>query len=253
MKEETAEESGSSPQEQKELPKWSADEARWREYELFVADILKLRGKQESPKPWWQKILETAGGAALITVLIGGLLGQLINMSVQSYLQDRERKESARKAKNDQALLAYNKFLEQGAGKVEHAYNLIGDCIAASDNLIAVAKPEFNNNVEQKSKANVTYNEMATKWRSEKIQLGLLVKYYHHNDPGVTSAWQDAQEAVTNYMICARDLEVWPGDTPRPCENERTAVTNTLDVLTQRRLDVASKYELKVIDEPNAQ
>ncbi|HEY0003358.1 MAG TPA: hypothetical protein VGB17_01010 [Pyrinomonadaceae bacterium] len=252
-----------------ELPEWSDSETRWLEYEKFIAEVSKLRARPETPKPLWQKILETSGGAALITVLIGGILGQLINLSIQSSLKDREHRQSMLKARNDQALAAYNKFLEQGSETVKHAYGLIGNCLSASDDLISITKPEFNMTdlaqeqlkvqTAQKTDVRKKYNETFIKWREEREQLGLLMKYYHHNEAAVTSAWLRVQESTTNYMNCASDRHQQRFDSNVPedklpsCEDKKNAIRSALDELTKHRLEVESKYQLKIIDEPNSQ
>ncbi len=62
-------------------------------HEAFLAEVLRLRTKldqKQKEKLWWQRFLESSGGTALVTVLLGGLLGQLITSSVQVKQQERE-------------------------------------------------------------------------------------------------------------------------------------------------------------------
>jgi hypothetical protein len=64
----------------------------------------------ERPKLWWQAFLESSGGAALITVAIGGLLAQWINVHVQTATTEREFNNAWLRARGDQALTAYRDY-----------------------------------------------------------------------------------------------------------------------------------------------
>jgi hypothetical protein len=238
MESESSERRSNSLQDKKETPEWSDDDIQHLKREKLIAEALKIRSGQGSPKAWWQKILETSGGAALITVLIGGLIGQLISMSIQRSLKDRE-----------QSLIAYNKFLDQGADTVNKAYDLIGNCFSATDDLVTVAQPKFKK-TDDKRNAQKKFDEIVNQWQKDKIRLGLLMKYYHHNDGSITTAWKDVQEKNKAYMECAGKQQPWDEKenvTP-PCEDEKNALIDAVDKLTERRLEIASKYDLKIID-----
>ena len=61
------------------------------QHEAFIKEILTLRDKArgDNPKPAWQRFLETTGGAALITVLIGGIMGSIITGLIQQGSKQR--------------------------------------------------------------------------------------------------------------------------------------------------------------------
>src|SRR5437764_6648982 len=98
-----------------ETPKWSTEEKQLLQHESFVAEILKRRAPSENnqQKPLWQRFLETTGGAAVITVLIGGIFGQIISSSIQSSLKEREFQQAWLKERGDQALVANKEYLEK--------------------------------------------------------------------------------------------------------------------------------------------
>jgi hypothetical protein len=250
MEAKSTEQSNTTIQNENEPPEWSDNEAQWLKYEEFIAQVSKLRSRPESPKAWWQKILESGGGAALITVLIGGVLGQLISMNIQSNLSYRDFKQSLRKAQNDQALVAYNKFLDLGAETIKHAYELIGNCISSSEDLVSTKSADFNESQTQKDKIAQRFNDTGKQWRTEQLQLGLLMKYYHHDDADVACAWQTVQDTTTAYMKCERSIYANTKGAPESCQDQKQAIMKALDLLTARRLEVAKKYELKVLDEP---
>jgi hypothetical protein len=223
-------------------------EAQWARYEEFIAEISK-RLRPEPAKPRWQKLLESAGGVALITVIIGGLLGQLISMYIQASLRDRDYEQTISKAQNDRDLADYTKFLDQGSETVKHVYGLVGTCVSASDDLIQVASDELNQEVlapderkkevAQKLEKRKKFNAADDKWREERDGLGLLMRYYHHNEDGVTVAWQGVQESTTSYMDCARakHKQYYAPDDPNDplpiCQVQRHAVLRALDALAQ--------------------
>jgi len=232
---------------------WSDEEAKWLHHEEFLAEILKRRVSLEAgrpARPRWQRFLESSGGTAVITVLLGGLLGQWINWSVQKGLKDREFQQQWMKARGDQALASYNQYLNQENEIVQKIYNLIGSCISASADLIILTSPEFapgsHTGIEaQRTAIRDKYIETDSRWRSEREKLGLLMSYYHHGQPEVAKAWDEAQEAVTDYMDGARkwymEHYMSPVDVSRACEKEEKLLKDRLASLT-KSLEASRRY-----------
>lgn len=193
-------------------------EAELLECRELVAEIIKWKARPESPSPWWHRILQSTAAAALITVLIGGIFGQYISNEIQKSQKDRENK-----------LTAYNKLLEQGHETINRAYALIGNCIAVSDDLITMQKHEFDHFNDQKEGFRREFTAVDKQWRAERIQLGLLMGYYHHNDQNVTSAWQTVQETTTAFLDCANEVDAKKDRSLNPCQSQKQAVMNALD------------------------
>ena len=213
--------------------KWTEEDQRLLHHEKFVAEIIRQRAKDENggkQKPAWQRFMESTGGAALITVLLGGLLGQCITNQIQKGQKDREHQQAVAlkdrefqqawlKARGDQALVAYQDYLKEEQEVVKRAYELIGNSISASDDLIAITRIDFNpyhpdySREESKiiSEQRITikdkYIEASAKWRTEREKLGLLMSYYHKGRADVADAWRAAQESITEYMNFAKDWE----------------------------------------------
>jgi hypothetical protein len=95
-------------------------------------------------RSWWQWLLESSGGTALITVIIGGLMGSLITAIIQIGIKSREFEQARVKSRGDQALVAYKDYLEQQRETMKHAYQLIGNCVSASDDLIDITGEYFD-------------------------------------------------------------------------------------------------------------
>ena len=243
------------------LPSWSSEEERLLRHEAFMAEALKQRasiGAGEQPKPWWQHILWSSGGTALITVLLGGIAGGLINWFVQSDLKDREFWQAYWRARGDQALVAYKEYLDQEREIVKRAYELIGSAISGSEDLITLTSSDFALDgfvgadrqmvKEQRVSFRDKYNTVDAQWRSEHEKLALLMSYYHHGRREVVAAWQEAQQSVTEYMDCARR---WHADHVRAsvdkntikgaCKAEKDNLAKKVEQLTTR-LEASRQY-----------
>ncbi len=234
-------------------PDLSDKEAKGLHYEEFVSEM-KKRGisleREHATKPRWQRFLESTGGTAVITVLLGGLIGQWINLTVQKSLKYRDFQQQWMKARGDQALVSYNQYLTQENEFIQRIYDLIGSCVSASADLIILTAPEFSpgshKGIEsQKTTVRKKYNEAISRWRSEKEKLGLLMGYYHYRQPDVFIAWGQVQEAVTEYMDAARKwyMEHYqsPIDTSQACENEEKILKDKLAGLT-KSLEASRRY-----------
>lgn len=156
---------------------------------------------EEKPKPRWQRFLESSGGTALITVIIGGIFGQWITASFQQNEKEREFQQAWMKSRGDQALVSYKEYLDQEQEVMKRAYELIGNSIAASQDLIAQTGKDFN--PEQQIEIQKKFNEVSVAWRSERTKLELLIGYYHPEQPQMLRDWQNLSEAVSVFVGCA--------------------------------------------------
>jgi hypothetical protein len=221
------------------LPKWSEEEARLLHHEAFMAELLRQRmppGKEERAKPPWQRFLESSGGTALITVLIGGIIGTIISGSIQEAAKDREL-----------SMIAYKEYLEKQQEVLQRVYERIGGSLSASDDLIKLSTKDYAvTSYEGKQKEEVSnlrdsikkkFDDSDIAWRNERDSLGFLMSYYHPKQVKVIEAWRGVKDSVTNYMRCADNwidnhflLEKKEAD--KACENERTAFSNSLQQLS---------------------
>lgn len=189
---------------------WSNEQRRLLDHERFQAEVLRLRGGQGGAtqgKPRWQRFLESTGGAALITVLVGGLFGKWISDAFEKS-----------RAENERSYLAHKEYLEQRLATINPALELIGNSVAAGEDLITLTRPDFDPNqflgpereatLANRREIRAAYNQADSVWRREKGRIGYLLAYYHPGVPGVTSAWGDLERAVTGFLDCARDWMV---------------------------------------------
>jgi hypothetical protein len=249
-------------------PQWSDDEALLLKHAALIEEIMQQRNAQERqeekknlPKSRWQLFLESSGGTALITVLIGGMFGQFISCSIQQGLKEREFQQTWLKARGDQALETYKDYLNQEQAVMKNAYEIVGNCISASDNLILSTgedfAPENVTGVDSRKmredilKFQGNYNKLIEQWRNQREQLGLLISYYHPRQPDVTQAWDRVRESVIRYSSCASDkYKARFIQNSRPnnrqeieeaCSAKKGDLKKELAVLTQR-LEEARKY-----------
>jgi hypothetical protein len=222
----------------------TVEEARILRHEAYIGQLLKYRipnHKPEPLKPAWQRFLESSGGTALITVIIGGIFGAVISGMIQSSAKDREFQQSWLKARGDQALTAYKEHLTKQQEVVNRAYDLIGKSISAGEDLIAISGVEFSvasyegeqRRRIEKHRADVIdkFNSSDAAWRSERDSIGLMIDYYHPRQDAVLNAWQGVENSVTGYLNCA---EKWRSenpvveDTSQACGNVRNDLTLNL-------------------------
>ena len=188
-------------------PKWTGDEERLLRHETFVAEVLEKRRARDGerrPNPAWQRFLESAGGAALVTVVFGSIAAGIINSLVQEKLKEREL-----------ALASYEAELKQQQDIATRIVDLVGTSVGAAEDLITLTTQDFDPSgfsgderkkiINQRTQIRQTYNSTDTQWRVDREKLALLIGLHSYGQSGITEAWGDAQQAVTAYKDCAED------------------------------------------------
>jgi hypothetical protein len=202
--------------------------------------------KDEKPKPAWQRFLETSGGTALITVLVGGMFGQFITWTFQEKAKEREFQQEWMKSRGDHALLSYKEYLDGEQELMRHAYELVGNNAAASEDLIEITGEEYAASDNPKTKQQMLemqkrYNAASAQWRVEGKKLEMLMGYYHQGLPQMRGDWRELSGAVSGYVKCASMWKaVWdakrnevptPEDVDGACGKERGRLDDSIDRL----------------------
>src|SRR6266480_3308905 len=93
----------------------SEQDERLLNYMAQVVSALRPQGEPSasSKSPWWKSLLQPSVLTALITVLIGGIMGNIIAATIQAGAKEREFQQTWMKARGDQALLAYKEYTDQ--------------------------------------------------------------------------------------------------------------------------------------------
>ena len=225
-------------------PVFSDKEARLLAREVLKAHVRKLRCQHHRGYRL-QRILDspamTALMTAILTITLGGIVGQWITASYQARLREREF-----------ALTAYKDFLAQKLEVERRAQTLIRSSIFAGDDLIASTGANFNPTrneadetdrkllEEQRYAVQKNFNDNDRQWRIEAGVVGVMMKYYHEGNQDVPLAWEKMQKSIDNYMKCA---ERWylvyiddPGktrDVASACQAEKEACAQDIISLTQ--------------------
>jgi hypothetical protein len=223
--------------------------------QVFLEELLKLRaGQQKSAtensgeqKPGWLRFLESTGGAALITVVLGTLGGAAITGLIQSFSQGQQARQ-----------LSISEYLKGEHDTVKAVFDMVGRCIAAAENLNTITTQGFdpanfpegdqrNLVLVQKNNLRDEFNKWDEQWRASRETLTLNLRYYHGNDPALGSAWDNTRDALSSYMDCQQGWymqhlrnSVDESVAADACKGEQksldSALTKFSEALTQNRL-----------------
>lgn len=225
--------------------------------QAFLEEVLKLRSAGPKPssdqkqaagdqKPGWQRFLESSGGAALITVVLGTLGGAAITSLIQSYVQRQQTRQQG-----------IAEYIKGEHDTVKAVFELVGQCIAAAENLSTLTIQGFNPDdfqgdqrdqvLKQRKASRDEFNASDERWRSSRETLTLNIRYYHGNDPAVASAWDRTAGALTGYIDCEhlwymqhQGNYVEEEIAAKACSAERQALNSALngfsDALAKNRL-----------------
>lgn len=217
----------SSPSPSLAPPAHSSEEQHRLEHERLIAEVSALRkALAEKSKPWWQIVLESAGGAALITVIFGGVLGGLVTGMYQS-AQAKIQRESA----------AQKKLQELRFQAETEALQLVSTTVAATEDLLQLSTKSFlQASKDQQDGIRKSFTLADATWRKQNtIVIRFKFHYYYRDNPEVMMAWKQTRERVSSYVSCA---DQWVEQHPRyveglgaGCVAERAAILDSLDVL----------------------
>lgn len=241
------------------------DEERLLRHEEFVARVLELRsrtGRKEPASPAWLRLLESTGGAALVTVLLGGIAGSVITAVIQNGQKEREFQQEWLKARGEQALLAYREYAEGELKTVQAAFGEVGAMLAAAQDLIVLTEGRFDPGkfegaekekvLEQRRQLRGAFNTADEAWRRGRETQGLMMGYYHRGSPAIQERWRAVQAAVDAFVDCARGVNggASPGEAPEnACARERGATRAALDGLNEA-LGAEREYQWAGWDSP---
>lgn len=205
-------------------------------HETLIARILEIR---KLSKPIWLQVLESNVVAAmivsLITVVVGGIIGNYIIASYQ---------ENARKA--EQSLRDQKQLLDRQEDIIQRAYSLAGNCISDSHRLIDLTDQinevesvteDFKNAVRERriSVLNKHY-ALLDEWQIESNKIGLLISYYFNAQS--QQDWRGAQVEIDALLECSINVYRQYMEDPRknssgvsPCQDKLKEVKTKLDTL----------------------
>jgi len=196
-----------------------ADELRDLVAQAVALDYLRYREsasqKEEAAKgkPAWLQLFESAGFAALITVVLGGIAGGLITFELQEYAKKRERQVAEARLEHDRSMTAFKEYLDRERKVVDEMFLRLGKFVDASRDLTTLSRKEFcetcarsgarNRDTSEIQKIVNKYNEATVDWNANRLRLGLLLQLEHNNDAELLRGWKETSDAAEAYAECA--------------------------------------------------
>jgi hypothetical protein len=180
---------------------------------------------EKQSKPFWQVVLESAGGAALITVVVGGVIGGIITAKYQAREAELERD----RAKQQQMEQLRFEATKKG-------FDLVFATVAAAEDVINLASKEMAYApAEQRNKIRKAYNLADIGWRKQRGVTGVTMAYYSKDYKNAVEAWNGVVNDLAAYMRCS---EAWisqhpfyQGSLPVGCIVERQKLDGTIQAL----------------------
>lgn len=166
------------------------------------------------------EFLASAGGAAIVTVLLGGVAGQLISCNAQRRLQEREFNNAWLKARGDQALTARKEFVEGRTKALDEILRVAGAIATASDDLLYITRPSFDTKgqtienkklvLAEQTRVFSEYVKAEQAWAPSQPRFTFAASYYSNGDTSVLAAWRELRSEVNVLRTCASDTyERW--------------------------------------------
>lgn len=203
----------------------------------FVAKVVDVRKPSRADtKPRWLQILDSPAMVAFVTVILGGLITQLIIGKVQQTTKD-----------NEQAAQERKQLLQRQEEIIQRAYSLAGGCISDAQRLISLTQQI--NEVESVSRPfqpavaerriailNKHYAQL-DEWQIESNRIGLLIGHYFGQQE--LPNWRQSQTSIDQLIECSVKVYQHYMEDPRgrtdpatnPCKNELEDVKKKLDAL----------------------
>src|SRR5215210_5800487 len=180
------------------------EEQAFLRHEAMMAEVIKLRSPKRSSdeKPDWLQVLESAVVTTLITVVLGGMAGNILVASYQ-----------ARQRANEQTLAEYRQYLLKEEEIVRHAHEVLGTGYLNAHRTLDLTRywfQERNFADEDKPKIHAQrmeiideLNDFRALWEKEREHIGFLLSYYHYGRLEIAEAWKGAQTALDTLIGCS--------------------------------------------------
>jgi len=196
-----------------------ANELRDLVAQAVSLDYLQYRqstGKQEHEagrKPAWLQLFESAGFAALVTVVLGGIAGGLITFELQEYAKNRERQTADARLEHDRTMTAFREHLDRERKVVDEMFLRLGKFVDSSRDLTTLSRKEFcvkcdrgagpKPDLSEISAVVSRYNVATVDWNANRLRLGMLLQLEHNNDAELLKGWRETCDAAEAYAECA--------------------------------------------------
>jgi hypothetical protein len=184
--------------------------------EKLIAQVLEIRKSPDPPqqtKTWKELIFETAGGTALITVLIGGVLGTLLTLVFQYSQKKYETQHLDHQAELDRERSDHERIEKLRLDAAKDLFELTFRSISASEDALQLSTLPFADSKlkAQRESIRKSYNDADVAWRDEHGVKSMLFIYYNRGFPDIAEEWGKTDKSVSRYMDCT---EAWVTNHP---------------------------------------
>jgi hypothetical protein len=222
--------------------------------EQVIAQVLAIRSPASPPrtsKSWKELIFETAGGVALITVLLGGIVGGAITTRIQSAQKENETEHAEQQARLQREAATRERMDQIGLDAAKDLFGLMYEAVSSSEDLLQLSTKAFADRTLSRQRDNIRgrYNKAEQNWRSQHNVKGLMFVYYQRSIPGLPEGWGKAEGAVTKYLDCSGGwIEAHPFYTQgleAGCSEERKKVEQSFAELEHTIVPVKGSAETR--------
>jgi hypothetical protein len=165
--------------------------------------------------------LGSAGGTALLTVLLGGVVAQMISCDSQRRSQQREFNNGWLKARGDQALTARKEFVDGRRNSLDEILRTIGEMDAASEELVDITQPAFAMSgykrdakvdikavVAEQTRVTTRFSKAESAWAPAQQRFAFQIAYYGLGNANVLKDWGSLQDSVNQLRKCASGIYI---------------------------------------------
>ncbi len=220
---------------------WTDSEKAILQHERLMAEVKKIRQTIVLPKEkmWWQWILESKVLAVSITVLVGGIFGNLINSNIQEAIKDREFRHDVLKALNSTQLELQKEYFKLQVSETKKALDVVGKIIQNTEALAITRTPEWSLNSAKtqkireslrndKIKIRTAFNKAQKEWEVNQHLYGSMLSFYFYGDPEVSKAWDNLFKRIEDFINYA--------SFPNPSKTYTTEVVEKLKQLLDSKI-----------------
>ncbi len=155
-----------------------------------------------------------------MTIVLGGLVGQMISCDVQKRLRERDFDDTWLKARGELALAARKEFQQARRQGFDEVVTAAATMANASEELLYITSPQFSTEnlkgknrdlmLAEREKLRLAYREAESTWAPSRIRYDFALAYFAEGDQKVLATWHASQSAVDDYRVCAAKVyNVW--------------------------------------------
>jgi len=181
--------------------------------QAIALEYLKYqRPSSHESKPKWLQLFESSGFVAIVTVVLGGLVGSLVTSRFQEKSKQREQQVARIQLEHDRSLAAFNEHLDRERKIVDEMLAKVGGLADTARGLSQLSRAEWSGKdqpaaeqarlAQERHKIVERYNQATAAWDADRLRLGILLGLEHDNNPELLEAWRNAGIKVEAYSVC---------------------------------------------------